>query len=138
VPRANRGASCTSRPIDAGRQTYADAVYATAAENLRMVAGVLMRDASPPLRLSRHLDRPAAGEDCCVASLADCATNRIRHELTTPVETDRVRQIEALNAQTGPVMGYPHAPGRHLLKRVTERDPMWPSPPTTMSPTSCG
>ena len=48
-----------------------------------------------------------------VASLADYATNRIRkHELTTPVkEDDRVRQIEAINAQTGPVMsGYPNAP----------------------------
>jgi uncharacterized protein (DUF1015 family) len=48
-----------------------------------------------------------------VASLADYATNRIRkHELTTPVkEDDRVRQIEAVDAQTGPVMiGYPAAP----------------------------
>ena len=48
-----------------------------------------------------------------VASLADYATNRVRkHELTTPVkEDDRVHQIEAVNAQTGPVMmGYPPAP----------------------------
>src|SRR5207253_7241076 len=47
------------------------------------------------------------------ASLEAYATNRIRkHELTTPVkEDDRVRQIEAINAQTGPVMtGYPNAP----------------------------
>ena len=35
-----------------------------------------------------------------------------KHELTTPLkEDDRVRQIEAVNAQTGPVMiGYPNAP----------------------------
>ena len=35
-----------------------------------------------------------------------------KHELTTPIkEDDRVRQIEALNAQTGPVMiAYPDAP----------------------------
>ena len=48
-----------------------------------------------------------------VASVADYTTNRIRkHELTTPVkEDDRVRQIEAVNAQTGPVMiAYPDAP----------------------------
>ena len=48
-----------------------------------------------------------------VASLADYATNRIRkHEHTTPAkEDDRVRQIEAVNAQTGPVMlAYPTAP----------------------------
>jgi uncharacterized protein (DUF1015 family) len=47
------------------------------------------------------------------ASLADYASNRIRkHELTTPVkEDDRVHQIEAVNAQTGPVMiAYPAAP----------------------------
>ena len=49
----------------------------------------------------------------CVASLDAYATSRIKkHELTTPTkETDRVRQIEALDAQTGPVMmAYPHAP----------------------------
>ena len=36
-----------------------------------------------------------------------------------------MRQIEALNAQTGPVMmAYPHAPEIDtLLKRATERDP---------------
>ena len=54
-------------------------------------------------------------------------TDRIsKHELTTPVkETDRVKQIEALNAQTGPVMmAYPHAPELdRALKRATERDP---------------
>jgi uncharacterized protein (DUF1015 family) len=47
-----------------------------------------------------------------VASLADYASNRIRkHELTTPVkEDDRVHQIAAVNAQTGPVMmAYPAA-----------------------------
>ena len=40
-------------------------------------------------------------------------------------ETDRVKQIEALDAQTGPVMmAYPHAPEiDRLLKRATERDP---------------
>ena len=63
----------------------------------------------------------------CVAALAGYENGRIRrHELTTPTkETDRVRQIEALNAQTGPVMmAYPHAPEiDRLLKRATERDP---------------
>ncbi len=60
-----------------------------------------------------------------VASLADYDTNRIRkHELTTPVkEDDRVRQIEAVNAQTGPVMmGYPAAPEIDaMLARASER-----------------
>jgi uncharacterized protein (DUF1015 family) len=47
------------------------------------------------------------------ASVADYETNRIRkHELTRPdKEDDRVRQIEALDAQTGPVLlAYPPAP----------------------------
>jgi uncharacterized protein (DUF1015 family) len=113
-----------------GTDPYSPAVYATAAENLqRMVSeGVLMRDANPyyyAYRASWTGGRQTGV--ACVASLADYATNRVRkHELTTPVkENDRVQQIEALKAQTGPVMmGYPHAPEIDtLLKRVTERDP---------------
>jgi uncharacterized protein (DUF1015 family) len=109
---------------------YSSAVYTTAAENLaRMVAeGVLIRDAHPYYYAYRATWTGGRQTGlACVASLADYATNRIRkHELTTPVkETDRVRQIEALNAETGPVMmGYPHAPEIDTaLKRATERDP---------------
>ena len=82
-------------------------------------AGVLMRDTAPcyyVYRLTWH--GQAQTGLACVASLADYATNRIRkHELTTPVkEDDRVRQIEAVNAQTGPVMiGYPNAPAIDAL-----------------------
>jgi uncharacterized protein (DUF1015 family) len=102
--------------LDPAADPYDGAVYAKAAENLkRMVsAGVLMRDAEPRYyvyRLNWH-DREQTGL-ACIASLADYASNRIRkHELTTPLkEDDRVRQIEAVNAQTGPVMiGYPAAP----------------------------
>ena len=99
-----------------GTDPYSSAVYATAAENLeRMVAeGVLMRDAKPHYYAYRATWTGGRQTGlACIASLADYATNRVRkHELTTPVkETDRVKQIEALNAQTGPVMmGYPHAP----------------------------
>ena len=113
-----------------GTDPYAGAVYATAAENLqRMRAeGVLMRDANPYYYAYRATWTGGRQTGlACIASLADYATNRIRrHELTTPVkETDRVRQIEALNAQTGPVMmAYPHAPELdRALKRATERDP---------------
>jgi uncharacterized protein (DUF1015 family) len=113
-----------------GADPYSSAVYATAAENLkRMITeGVLMRDAHPYYYAYRATWTGGRQTGlACVASLADYATNRVRkHELTTPVkETDRVKQIEALNAQTGPVMmGYPHAPEIDtLLKRTTERDP---------------
>jgi len=109
---------------------YADAVYAKAAENLqRMVAErVLQRDARAQYYAYRTVwqGRRQTGL-ACVAAIAGYENGRIRkHELTTPVkETDRVRQIEALNAQTGPVMmAYPHAPEIDtLLKRATERDP---------------
>src|SRR5262245_20442738 len=86
----------------------------------RMVkAGVLMRDARPCYYVYRLTWRGHQQSGLAVAaSIADYETNRIRkHELTTPVkEDDRVRQIEAVNAQTGPVMnGYPAAPAIDAL-----------------------
>ena len=102
--------------LDPGIDPYDRAVYAKAAENLAKMtqAGVLIRDAKPCYYIYRltwqgHVQTGLA----VAASLADYASNRIRkHELTTPAkEDDRVRQIEAVNAQTGPVMtGYPAAP----------------------------
>ena len=105
------------------------AVYAKAAENLeRMVAGgVLVRDAAPSYYVYR-LTRQGRSQTglAAIASLADYRTNRIRkHELTTPVkEDDRVHQIEAVNAQTGPVMiAYPAAPAidAHARRRRQRR-----------------
>jgi len=102
--------------LDANVDPYDPAVYAKAAENLRgmMQAGVLVRDAKPSYyvyRLTRngHTQTGLAA----VASTAAYAANRIRkHEYTTPAkEDDRVRQIEAVDAQTGPAMfAYPTAP----------------------------
>jgi len=107
--------------LDPATDPYDRAVYAKAAENLAKMtaAGVLMRDARPCYYVYRLTwrDRTQTGL-ACVASLADYASNRIRkHELTTPVkEDDRVRQIEAINAQTGPVMiGYPNTPAIDAL-----------------------
>ena len=102
--------------LDPSTDVHDSAVYAKAAENLkRMVAaGVLLRDDQPSYYVYRltwrgHVETGLAA----VASIADYASNRIRkHEHTTPAkEDDRVRQIEAVNAQTGPVMvGYPTSP----------------------------
>ena len=95
---------------------YDSAVYAKAAENLRrmIASGVLVRDDKPCYYVYRLTWRGHTQTGlAAVASLADYASNRIRkHELTTPAkEDDRVRQIEAVNAQTGPVMvAYPAAP----------------------------
>jgi uncharacterized protein (DUF1015 family) len=116
--------------LDAGIDPYDRAVYAKAAENLdRMISsGVLTRDDKSCYYAYRLTwgDRRQTGL-AAVASLADYGSNRIRkHELTTPVkEDDRVRQIEAVNAQTGPVMiAYP--PAREIdamLARATAGEP---------------
>jgi uncharacterized protein (DUF1015 family) len=98
-----------------GTDPYAPQVYATAAQNLaRMLErGILRRDPEPcyyayRLRLGDHSQIGLIA----TASIAEYESNRIRcHELTRPdKEDDRVRQIDALNAQTGPVMlAYPPA-----------------------------
>jgi len=128
--------------LDPAIDSYDRTVYAKAAENLdRMIkAGVLVRDEKPEYYVYRLTwrDRVQTGL-AAVAALADYATNRIRkHEHTTPVkEDDRVRQIEAINAQTGLVMmGYPAAPDIDaLLARAAKRAPArsWDWTPTPAS-----
>jgi uncharacterized protein (DUF1015 family) len=101
--------------LDPSTDPFDPAVYAKAAENLRrmIAANILVRDDKPSYYVYRLTWRGRSQTGlAAVASLADYATNRIRrHELTTPTkEDDRVRQIEAVNAQTGPVMiAYPAA-----------------------------
>jgi uncharacterized protein (DUF1015 family) len=101
--------------LDPAIDPYDRAVYAKAGENLRrmIAARVLIRDAKPCYYVYRLTwrDRQQTGL-AVAASIADYTSNRIRkHEHTTPVkEDDRVHQIEAVNAQTGPVMtAYPSA-----------------------------
>ncbi|MDP2826873.1 MAG: DUF1015 family protein [Sulfuritalea sp.] len=107
---------------------YAPAVYAKAAENLArmLAAGVLVRDDAPCYYAYRlTMPGPGGGHGdhvqtglVAAASVADYDSNRIRkHEFTRPdKEDDRVRQIEALNAQTGPVLlAYPAAPAADAL-----------------------
>jgi uncharacterized protein (DUF1015 family) len=88
---------------------YDPAVYAKAAENLAKLRadGVLVQDDQPcyyvyQLQMGAHVQTGLVA----AASVADYDTNRIRkHEFTRPdKEDDRVRQIDALNAQTGPVL----------------------------------
>lgn len=83
-------------------------VYAKSAENFQrmMNQGVLVQDAAPcyyvyRLVMGRHMQTGIAA----AASVAAYDAGRIRkHEFTRPAkEDDRVRQIEALSAQTGPV-----------------------------------
>ncbi|MCX7148289.1 MAG: DUF1015 family protein [Rhodocyclales bacterium] len=96
-----------------GTDPYSPVVYAKAAENLKqmLAAGMLLRDETPcyyayRLTMGDHVQTGLMA----AASVADYDSNRIRkHEFTRPdKEDDRVRQIEALNAQTGPVLlAYP-------------------------------
>lgn len=100
-----------SRPeidLPEGTDPYASEVYAKARENLdRMIdEGVLVRDSKPcyyayRLTMGEHVQTGLVA----AASVEAYDTDRIKkHEYTRPVkENDRVRQIEALNAQTGPV-----------------------------------
>lgn len=102
--------------LPAGTNPYAPAVYAKAADNLggMLREGVLARDPAPcyyvyRLIMGAHVQTGVVA----AASVAEYDRNRIRkHEFTQPdKENDRVRQIEALNAQTGPVLlAYPDAP----------------------------
>jgi len=101
--------------LPAGTDPYAPAVYAKAVENLgkMLAAGILHRDARPSyyayqLRMGEHVQTGFVA----AASVAAYDAGRIKkHEFTRPdKEDDRVRQIEALNAQTGPVLlAYPAA-----------------------------
>lgn len=92
-----------------GTDPHAPEVYAKAAQNLeRMVAeGILHRDTQPRFCAYR-LTRGAQVQTglVAVASVAAYESGRIRrHEFTRPdKEDDRVRQIEALHTQTGPVL----------------------------------
>lgn len=92
-----------------GTDPYADEVYAKGAENLQQQidAGILMRDTTPRyyvyrLRMGKHVQTGLVFTGSC----EEYDKNRIRkHEFTRPAkEDDRVRQITALNAQTGPVL----------------------------------
>ena len=106
---------------------YADAVYAQGRKQLDRLwrEGVLQRDRAPyyyayRLTMGNHAQTGLVA----VASVAAYDQNRIRkHEYTRPQkEDDRVRHIDTLNAQTGPVfLAYRQDPdmGR-LLREATQ------------------
>ena len=116
--------------LDPGISLYAPEVYAKGAENLRrtVAAGILKRDAAPcyyayRLTMGAHVQTGIV----VAASVAAYECNRIRkHELTRQdKEDDRVRQVEAVNAHTGPVLlAHPeHAEISRVLKAVTATAP---------------
>ncbi len=100
-----------SRPeidLPEGTDPYAPEVYAKAKENLQHMLdqGILKQDPQAcfyiyRLTMGTHSQTGVVG----AASVTAYDNGRIKkHEFTRPIkEDDRVRQIEALNAQTGPV-----------------------------------
>ena len=113
-----------------GTDPHDPVVYEMAATNLRRMleAGILRRDSDPcyyvyRLVMGGHRQTGLVA----VACVDDYDSSRIRkHEYTRPdKEDDRVRQIEALNAQTGPVLlAYPSRPDvDSLLETITTARP---------------
>jgi uncharacterized protein (DUF1015 family) len=91
-----------------GTNATASEVYARAGETMRrMLAEGALRRAARPAFYAYRLIREGRAQTGVVAggSVAAYRENRIRrHELTRPdKEDDRVRQIEAVGAHTGPV-----------------------------------
>jgi uncharacterized protein (DUF1015 family) len=115
-----------------GTDPYSPEVYARGAANLQTMIDehILLRDAEAcyyvyRLRMGSHVQTGLV----CVASVADYDSNRIRkHEFTRPAkEDDRVRQISALNAQTGPVLlAYRASVAvREILARTTRHEMLY-------------
>jgi len=91
-----------------GTDPYSAPVYKKGRTNFRRMidAEVLVREAEPSYYFYRLIMGPQEQTGLVAsASVVDYDRNRIRkHEFTRPdKEDDRVRQIDALNAQTGPV-----------------------------------
>ena len=94
--------------LPAGTNTYAPEVYAKGKENFQklIAQGSLQQDAKPCFYLYRQImGKHAQVGLVAVASCEEYLSGIIKkHELTRPdKEDDRVRHIETLNSQTGPV-----------------------------------
>ena len=116
--------------LDPGIDPHDPAVYLQGATNLSgmIEEKILFRDETPCYYLYRLImgDHVQTGV-VAVASVEEYDRNRIRkHEFTRPEkEDDRVRQIDALNAQTGPVfLTYRHSDAIDaLVDRITTAEP---------------
>lgn len=94
--------------LPAGTDVYSDEVYAKGAENLKKLIadGALFQDESPCYYLYRQIMGEHSQVGLVAASSCDEYNKNIikKHEFTRPQkEDDRVRHIESLNSQTGPV-----------------------------------
>ncbi len=119
-----------SRPeidLPPGTDSHADEVYAKGASNLAAMieAGVLIRDDAP----CYYVYRIIMGDHSPDRSLSPpprwmpINKNIVRkHEFTRPdKEDDRVRQIDSVDAQTGPVLVVHQSQARHVQKVLKPR-----------------
>ena len=118
-----------------GVDPYSEVVYTEAARNFRnlMDQGLLVRDERPSFYAYRMTAPERSQTGIAVAVSAEAyQTGRIRkHELTRKdKEDDRVRQIEAVEAITGPVMLFHKANPdlADIMTRVVVRDPVAVAP----------
>jgi uncharacterized protein (DUF1015 family) len=114
--------------LPAGTNLYAPEVYAKGKENFQslIAQGALRQDAQPGFYLYRQImGKHAQVGFVAVASCEEYLSGVIKkHELTRPdKEDDRVRHIETLNSQTGPVfLAYraQAALDEFIAKKITE------------------
>ncbi len=115
-----------------GTDPYDAKVYQKGLENLNKLIDeeILVRDDKPNYYLYKL--RMGVQEQIglvAIASVADYDSNKIRkHEYTRPVkEDDRVNQIDALNAQTGPVfLTYRHnSIIDELSSKISNSEPLY-------------
>jgi uncharacterized protein (DUF1015 family) len=117
-----------SRPevdLPTGTDAYAPEVYAKGGENFQKLVrdGVLRQDAEPCIYLYRQImGRHSQTGLVAAVSCEEYLSGVIKkHELTrVDKEDDRVRHIEALNAQTGPVF-LAHRGGDLLDKLIAKK-----------------
>ena len=116
--------------LPAGTDPYAPEVYAQGKENLQrlMAEGVLYQDSTPRFYLYRQLMGSHAQTGLVAGASCEDYLNGVikKHELTRPdKEDDRVRHMEALNAQTGPAfLVYPAQPAiDKVVAEQTSRPP---------------
>ena len=123
-----------SRPeidLPVGTDPFAPEVYAQAKKSFdaMLQQGILVQDPEACYYLYRLImGQHTQTGLVAAASVPDYDSNRIRkHEFTRPdKEDDRVRQIDALNAQTGPVfLTYKHHPDIDaLVNAVSNGEPV--------------
>jgi uncharacterized protein (DUF1015 family) len=124
-----------SRPeidLPPGTDSHADEVYAKGASNLAAMieAGVLVRDEAPSYYVYRIIMDDHSQTGLVAATPVEAYLKNIvrKHEFTRPdKEDDRVRQIDEVDAQTGPVLvvHQPQPEISAILTEITAQDPTY-------------